>query len=585
VHALQRLELSSVDARFAVRGRVADSHDVVVVGIDDATFADLRRRFPEFTRGMYATVIDNLRRAGAKVIALDVQFTEQTRPPPYLRQGTPLYRALDRLSINEDDKLGFAALRARPVVFADTGPDPRTGASSVFGGNLKALGGLAGYSAFPLDSDGVLRHMQYETNHLKSFAIVAAQVATGRTIPASELHGETAWIDYSGPSGTVPVISFSRVLRHQFKPAQVRGKVAVVGATASTLQDLHPTSTSHGAVLSGPEVQASAIDTAIRGFPLRDAPTWLDVLLICALGLAPAVLARRFAGLWTIVFALALAASFVVAAQVAFNHGWVITFAYPLAALAIAAIGTLAAHYVLTGLERQRTRDAFARFVPEEVVNQVLARAGDGLRLGGTRVVGTCMFTDLRDSTRFAEALPPERVVDVINRYLGELSDAILANGGTLMSYTGDGFMAVFGAPLEQPDHADRALAAGAEILEVRLPRFNAWFVEQGYGHELRIGIGINSGPFLAGNVGSETRLEYTAMGDTINTASRLEAMTKTEDFYMLASQSTHDALVHPVDDLVEVGEVAIRGRQGSIRIWSIESARKPEIKVVAGGD
>src|SRR4029079_12005137 len=133
-------------------------------------------------------------------------------------------RALDRLSINEDDKLGFAALRAPPVVLADTGAHPRTGASSGFGGNLKALGGVAGYSAFPLDSDGVLRHMQYETNHLKSFAIVAAQVATGRTIPASELHGETAWIDYSGPSGTVPVISFSRVLRHQFKPAQVRGK-------------------------------------------------------------------------------------------------------------------------------------------------------------------------------------------------------------------------------------------------------------------------------------------------------------------------------------------------------------------------
>jgi adenylate cyclase len=300
------------------------------------------------------------------------------------------------------------------------------------------------------------------------------------------------------------------------------------------------------------------------------------VLAICALGLAPALIGRRFPGLWTIVAALVLAGLFAVAAQVAFDRGTVITFTYPLGALAIAAIGTLGAHYVLTTLERQRTRDTFARFVPEEVVNQVLARADEGLRLGGTRVVGTCMFTDLRDSTKFAESLPPETVVDVINRYLGELSESILGHGGTLMSYLGDGFMAVFGAPLEQPDHADRALSAAREILDDRLPRFNSWFREQGYGNELRIGIGLNSGPFLAGNVGSETRLEYTAMGDTINTASRLEATTKTEDFYVLLAEATRDALIEPANDLVEVGEVDIRGRTGTLKIWSFEEARKP---------
>jgi adenylate cyclase len=164
----------------------------------------------------------------------------------------------------------------------------------------------------------------------------------------------------------------------------------------------------------------------------------------------------------------------------------------------------------------------------------------------------------------------------VINRYLGELSEAILGNGGTLMSYLGDGFMAVFGAPLEQHDHADRALAAVREILDERLPRFNVWFREQGYGEDLRIGIGVNSGPFLAGNVGSETRLEYTAMGDTINTASRLETMTKEADFSVLLSQATRDALVEPADSLVEVGEMGVRGRQATIRLWSLEGARKP---------
>ena len=576
LHALKRLELSSVDARFSIRGPLAKPDNVVVVGIDEQTFTDLNRRLPEFTRGMYGTVIDNLHRAGAKVIALDIQFTEPTRAPPYLRRGTRLFDTVDQLAAEQDDRLGYAAIRAKPVVFADTEPDPNTGQTNIFGGNVGGIGGRAGYSSFPLDADGVLRHMQYETDRLKSFAIVAAEVATGRTIQPSELHGTTAWIDYPGPPDTFPAISFSRVLRGDFAPSRVRGRVVVVGGTATSLQDVHPTSTSGGGNESGPQIQASAIATAIRGFPLADASSWLNVLAICVLGFAPALIGRRFPGLWTIVAALVLAGLFCVGVQIAFNKGTVLTFTYPLGALAVAAIGTLGAHYVLTTLERQRTRDTFARFVPEEVVNQVLARADEGLRLGGTRVVGTCMFTDLRDSTKFAESLPPETVVDVINRYLGELSESILGHGGTLMSYLGDGFMAVFGAPLEQQDHADRALAAAREILDDRLPRFNAWFREQGYGEALRIGIGINSGPFLAGNVGSETRLEYTAMGDTINTASRLETATKTADFYVLLAQATRDALLEPADDLVEVGEVDIRGRTGTLTIWSIEEARKP---------
>ena len=137
---------------------------------------------------------------------------------------------------------------------------------------------------------------------------------------------------------------------------------------------------------------------------------------------------------------------------------------YPVGALAISTVGALGAHYLFAAFDRQRTRDTFARFVPEEVVNQVLMQTRGELRLGGVRVVGTCMFVDLRGSTQFAESLPPETVVHVINRYLSELTEAILGHGGTLISYLGDGFMAVFGAPITQEDHADRALSAAREM-------------------------------------------------------------------------------------------------------------------------
>jgi adenylate cyclase len=293
------------------------------------------------------------------------------------------------------------------------------------------------------------------------------------------------------------------------------------------------------------------------------------------LALVPSLLGIRFSAAWTVASAALLGGAYAAGTQYEFDHGTIIAFVYPVGALAVSTVGSLGVHYVFAAFERQRTRDTLARFVPQQVAHQLLAKP-DGDRLGGVRVVGTCMFTDLRGSTHFAESLPPETVVEVINRYLGELTEAILGNGGTLISYLGDGFMAVFGAPLEQSDHADRAVQAAREILDERLPRFNEWLRAQGYADRFEIGIGINSGPFMAGNVGSEKRLEYTAMGDTINTASRLEGSTKNAEHYVLLADSTRAALTRPADDLLSVGEVAIRGRDERIRVWSFAGARKP---------
>src|SRR5262249_34880607 len=142
----------------------------------------------------------------------------------------------------------------------------------------------------------------------------------------------------------------------------------------------------------------------------------------------------------------------------------------------------------------------------------------------------------------FAESTPPDRVIEVLNRFFGEMSDAVLDNGGTLVSYLGDGLLAVFGAPIECDDHADRALAAAREMLHERLPLFNEWLTEQQL-DEFRVGIGVSSGPIMSGNVGSERRLEYTAIGDTVNTASRIEAHTKDGEHAVLLSEETRDLL------------------------------------------
>ncbi len=227
----------------------------------------------------------------------------------------------------------------------------------------------------------------------------------------------------------------------------------------------------------------------------------------------------------------------------------------------------------LRQLERARVRDAFARFLPEPIVDEVLSRANGDLRLGGVRVVSTVLFADLRSFTSFAERTSPDRVIAVLNRFFGEMSDAVLDNGGTLVAFLGDGLIAVFGAPIECDDHADRALAAAREMLHERLQRFNGWAGEQGCNDGFRMGIGICSGPLMSGNVGSERRLEYTAIGDTVNTASRIESLTKELGHPVLLSESTLALMTAPASDLVFIDEVTVRGRRTPTRLWGLAGA------------
>jgi adenylate cyclase len=237
----------------------------------------------------------------------------------------------------------------------------------------------------------------------------------------------------------------------------------------------------------------------------------------------------------------------------------------------------------LDDLERERVRGIFSRFVPEHIVDEVLTRADDDLRLGGVTLTGTVMFSDLRDFTSFAESLPADTVIEVLNRYVSGMSDAILDNGGTLVAYMGDGIMAVFGAPIEMARHADCALAAAREMLDARLPGFNRWLRENGLGDGFRVGIGVSSGPIVSGTVGSERRLEYTTVGDTTNTASRLEAMTKNTPYSIFIADSTRRSLRQPAEDLVFVDELDVRGKRSRIRLWTLaeRGARDTEIDAV----
>jgi len=213
--------------------------------------------------------------------------------------------------------------------------------------------------------------------------------------------------------------------------------------------------------------------------------------------------------------------------------------------------------------------------VPEQCVDQVLAQAGSDLRLHGQEVVTTVMFSDLRKFTSRTETMPATEVIELLNQYLHEMSEAILAHGGTVLCYTGDGIFAMFGAPIEQADHADRAVAAAREMLTRRLPQLGKWMTEHGLGNGFEMGIGLNTGPVMTGNVGHARRMDYTAVGDVINTASRIEALTKQAPFSILLADSTAAALSDRPPDLVFWNELGIEGRQATVRLWALDASYK----------
>jgi adenylate cyclase len=549
--AFERLELNSVDTRFSIRGARQAPADVAVVAVDDRTFSRLGLQWP-FPRSLHAKVIDRLREAGASAIAYDIQFTEPTTP----RQDNALIRAV---------------ARAGDVVLATSEVDSN-GRSRVFGGErvLREIGARAGNTVVPPDTDGALRHFPYEIQGLTGFAVAAAETASGRRVDRAGFGGDGAWIDYAGPPRTVPTYSFSDVLRGRIDPSRLEGRVVVVGASAPSLHDVWPTSAG-GGLMPGAEVQANAAATVLDGVPLRSSSVAVDIALIVLLSAIAPLAGFYLRPLVAFGVALTVAALYLAVTQIAFEDGVVLPVVYPLLAggLAVGAVGTLAVHYLRAAFERQRVRFTFSRFVPEEVVDEVLAEGEDRLQLGGVRRECTVLFSDIRGFTSYSETREPAEVIEVLNHYLSEMTDAIMDHGGTLVAYMGDGSMAVFGAPIPQDDHADRAVAAAREMLESRLPAFCEWMRESGHGDGFKIGIGLNSGEVMSGQVGSERRMEYTTIGDTTNTASRLEGMTKGSGHHVFVADWTRAAL-HDGAPLVPVGEFEVRGREQPLMVWSL---------------
>jgi len=534
---------------------------ITIVGIDEASLSQINRRWP-WPRDVFAQVIDHLSAAGAAVIAVDVLFNESSDPA-------------------QDSALAAAIARAGNVVLS---ADHTYHETALFRQWLRVdpipvltqAGAVTGLATVTLDGDAFVRRLPMAEDAFWRRTIEVLLRARPGIVGEPQVSGEL-FIRHLGPAHTFPYISFYQVLNAEASiPADMfRDQIVLIGrdvrASAeigSAQADLFATpfvETSHQ-LTPGVEILATLLENVLTGQAITHAGNrWALLVTTAALLLAfPALVRWRpvWSGIWIIALAGLVAAGTVW--LFAKQHYWL-----P-AGSSIAALGTL---YVAMGIlsyvselrRVERIKNAFGKYVSPQVVKQMISRP-ELLKLGGERCDLTVLFADLAGFTAISEKLAPENVAKVVNIYLTGMTEVILAEGGTVDKFIGDAVMAFWGAPLPDPDHALHAVRS-AIGMQAAMHRLQPRFAELGCG-AMAVRIGINSGPVVVGNMGSEDRFDYTVMGDSVNLASRLEAVNKIYGTGILLSENT--ARLLPAEPgLRTIDIVRVQGKREAVTVFT----------------
>jgi adenylate cyclase len=398
------------------------------------------------------------------------------------------------------------------------------------------------------------------------------EIRLGRqTIPVDR-HGR-ALINYLGPTGMIPTYSAAALLGGQLPARVLKDKIVLVGATAVGIYDLRVTPFS--GIFPGVEIQASVIDNMLKGNFIRSPRLGLPMMLfiLLVLGISLGLLLPRLSAAWAFIVTLTLIEIYTAVNYLLFSRlNLQLELFYPLTIVIVIYLGISMHRFLAEERERVRIRKAFESYVAPTVVQEMLKHP-EQLRLGGERREITVLFTDIRGFTTMSENLDPESLVRLLHDFLNPMSNIIINHGGTIDKYMGDAIMAEFGAPLVQPDHARLACRAALEMA-VTLKNLNDQWQEQGR-LPLKIGVGVNSGPVAVGNMGSERLFDYTAIGDNVNLASRLEGLNKYYGTSILISQSTAELLGDSFI-LREVDRVRVKGKAQAASIFEMIGEGEP---------
>ncbi len=380
-------------------------------------------------------------------------------------------------------------------------------------------------------------------------------------------------INYRGPKGTFPSYSFAELLAGTVAPDLLRGRILILGASFVGNPDANAAPFGP-APLPGAERMANAIATMLDRDFIREVPLSYPVeIAILALSALIGAMTARLPTRAAPLAAILPPAAWLVGAQFAFARGWWLPLAVPAACLGVASAVAILFRYWVTDREGRRIKSTFKRYLAPNMVD-ILAADPSRLKLGGETRQMTLLFCDVRGFTTISEAFAgdPQGLTRLINRFLTPMTDIILAAGGTIDKYMGDCIMAFWNAPLDEDSHADLACRAALEMCAA-LAELNRSLAAEATAtgrefHELRIGIGLNSGACVVGNMGSEQRQDYSVLGDPVNLASRLEGQSKTYGVDIVIGETTRTAA--PDWAALELDLIAVKGKREAVRIYGL---------------
>jgi adenylate cyclase len=354
----------------------------------------------------------------------------------------------------------------------------------------------------------------------------------------------------------------------ELDPAVFRDRVVIIGATAQAIGDVFTTSFAEGSI-SGPEVHANALDGLLANRSIAPIAGWQAAAITIGLAFAVAGAGLFAAQAWlTGVAAAVLAGGFAFLAVAAFGRGAWIPVTVPTLAIVFAFVGDLAWKYVVEGREKRQVKKLFSRYVSKDVYDQLVADPSLAA-LGGARRHMTVLFSDVRGFTAMTEKGSPEDVVKQLNEYFSRMVAVVFDHRGTVDKFVGDMVMALFGAPLDDDDHAEHAVQTALAMAKALNELNLQW---QGQGRPtLDIGIGVNTGDMVAGNIGSDSIMSYTVIGDAVNLGARLESLNKEYGTRIIISDATRVRLkgrydIHPL------GDVVVKGKSKPVAIFEVKT-------------
>ncbi|MDE5938274.1 MAG: adenylate/guanylate cyclase domain-containing protein [Lachnospiraceae bacterium] len=440
---------------------------------------------------------------------------------------------------------------------------------------------MCGFANTFVDTDGYVRqamaYLDYEgvrAYSLSSQVYKMYQESRGEeaVFPAVYGRNNRFYFTYSGKPGGYSVVSMADVLDGTVNPAIFQDAVVLVGAYAVGMQDSYMPAIAHNSQMYGVEIHANIIEALLEGktqLPAQPFVYALAAALLCGIFY---VFSEKMRMLYSTVLLLALTVLDVVFVKGMYAKGWIVpVILLPVCLLAIYLV-QMVRRYMAEIVRRRRVVNVFKQYVAPQVVDKISKDRDFELVIGGENRHIAVLFVDIRGFTTMSESLKPEEVVEILNEYLGLTTQAIFDNGGTLDKFVGDATMAVFNAPFDLDDYIFRAVATAWDM-QAGAGKIAEKFRKR-YGKSVSFGIGVNCGDAVVGNIGCDFRMDYTAIGDTVNTAARLESNARPGQ--ILVSRDVYEAVKDRVT-ATPIGEIPLKGKSKGVFVYQIDNVTEEE--------